>query len=1077
MHSRSILILALAGLASGAAAQTDIFWNAGSGNWNSATNWSPINVPNAVTENAHILGPAFINVAQDVTVNINDLDVGPQLTLTVNPGIGMIVSGDLVNKGFITVNPTTSTAISFIQFNSNATISGTGGELRLSGGDNDAQLITNGTTITNDVGHSISGAGRISATLVNNGVVVAISTGFGNVLELIGGPKTNNSDFKAAQNAELFISNITITQGPNGMIAADGGIVRFNGNVNINGGRILGTGALLRPGNGNLSLTDVSLEQDIDVEAAGGILYAGAAFNCERTITLNDSGSANDAFIQFNSDTTISGGGSIFLAGGGAPGASNDSRVVTNGTTLTIAPGFTIEGSGDVSATLVNNGLIRAFPSNNGDGRLRLFSGPKTNNAQMVADTGGVLEISGVTINQDTAGEILADGGEINLNASQTINGGTIRTINGGTVSRPGNGNTTLNSVNIDADIPLEASSAILYSGATFDCSGTITLNDSASINNAFIQFNSDATATGGGRIFLAGGGNDSQVVTNGTTLTIASDFTVEGSGDVSATLVNSGLIRAFPSTNGDGRLKLFSGTKTNNTQMVADTGGVLEISSVTVNQDPAAEILADGGEINLNASQTINGGTIRTINGGTVSRPGNGNTTLNSVVIDADIPVEASSAILYSGATFDCSNTITLNDSASVNNAFIQFNSDTIATGGGRIFLAGSGNDSQVVTNGTTLTIGPDFTVEGSGDVSATLVNNGLIRAFPSTNGDGRLRLFTSTKANNAQMVADTGGVLEFFGVTVNQDPTAVILADGGIVEFDGNQTINGGTLRTANGGRLIRIGTGNLTLTDIDLEGDLEMQAPSGLLYNSTSFVNNGAVRVNTTGSTSNAFVQFNASTVITGTGRFALEGGGDDSQITTNGTIVTFGPGQTLEGEGIVNGTYNMNGTLAPGLPVGDITGQGTMTFGSSALLDIEADGNPGANDMLNRTGTINLGGTLRFRFLNGFVPDVFPAVYTVASASTISGDFDALDLPAPIQPGTAVYAGHDGSDVFVAFTCKSDVSLPYGVLDLADVTAFISAFLAQEPLADIAEPTGVFDLADITTFIQIFLSGCN
>ncbi|HHN77209.1 MAG TPA: hypothetical protein ENK11_00845, partial [Phycisphaerales bacterium] len=347
-HTRTALILVLAGMAPGAAAQTDIFWNAGSSNWNTATNWNPMNVPNAATENAHILGPAFINVNLDVTATIGDLEVGPQLTLTLDPGRGMFITGDLANTGFITINPTTSSSVSFIQFNSNATISGIGGELRLSGGDSGAQLFTNGTTITNDLGHTISGAGRISATLVNNGVVVAISTGFGNVLELIGGPKTNNSDFKAAQNAELFISGVTITQGPNGMIAADGGIVRFNGNVTIDGGRILGTGTLLRPGNGNLSLTDVSLEQDIDVEAAGGILYAGAAFNCERTITLNDSASINNAFIQFNSDTTVSGGGSIFLAGGGAPGASNDSRVVTNGTTLTIAPGFTIEGSGDV---------------------------------------------------------------------------------------------------------------------------------------------------------------------------------------------------------------------------------------------------------------------------------------------------------------------------------------------------------------------------------------------------------------------------------------------------------------------------------------------------------------------------------------------------------------------------------------------------------------------------------------------------------------------------------------------------------------------------------------------------------
>ncbi len=54
--------------------------------------------------------------------------------------------------------------------------------------------------------------------------------------------------------------------------------------------------------------------------------------------------------------------------------------------------------------------------------------------------------------------------------------------------------------------------------------------------------------------------------------------------------------------------------------------------------------------------------------------------------------------------------------------------------------------------------------------------------------------------------------------------------------------------------------------------------------------------------------------------------------------------------------------------------------------------------------------------------------------------------------------------------------ADVVEPFGVLDLADINAFIGAFAAGEPLADIAEPFGVLDLADIGAFIGAFLSGC-
>lgn len=53
--------------------------------------------------------------------------------------------------------------------------------------------------------------------------------------------------------------------------------------------------------------------------------------------------------------------------------------------------------------------------------------------------------------------------------------------------------------------------------------------------------------------------------------------------------------------------------------------------------------------------------------------------------------------------------------------------------------------------------------------------------------------------------------------------------------------------------------------------------------------------------------------------------------------------------------------------------------------------------------------------------------------------------------------------------------ADIAQPFGVLDLADVSAFISAFLAQAPTADIV-PDGVWDLADVQAFILAFMAGC-
>lgn len=56
------------------------------------------------------------------------------------------------------------------------------------------------------------------------------------------------------------------------------------------------------------------------------------------------------------------------------------------------------------------------------------------------------------------------------------------------------------------------------------------------------------------------------------------------------------------------------------------------------------------------------------------------------------------------------------------------------------------------------------------------------------------------------------------------------------------------------------------------------------------------------------------------------------------------------------------------------------------------------------------------------------------------------------------------------------CPADLAPPFGVLDLADINAFVSAFIANEPLADLAPPFGVFDLADVNAFVTSFVSGC-
>jgi hypothetical protein len=56
-------------------------------------------------------------------------------------------------------------------------------------------------------------------------------------------------------------------------------------------------------------------------------------------------------------------------------------------------------------------------------------------------------------------------------------------------------------------------------------------------------------------------------------------------------------------------------------------------------------------------------------------------------------------------------------------------------------------------------------------------------------------------------------------------------------------------------------------------------------------------------------------------------------------------------------------------------------------------------------------------------------------------------------------------------------RADLTAPYYILDLADVQAFIPAFLTDAPEADLADPSGVFDLGDVQAFVDAFAAGCS
>ncbi len=76
------------------------------------------------------------------------------------------------------------------------------------------------------------------------------------------------------------------------------------------------------------------------------------------------------------------------------------------------------------------------------------------------------------------------------------------------------------------------------------------------------------------------------------------------------------------------------------------------------------------------------------------------------------------------------------------------------------------------------------------------------------------------------------------------------------------------------------------------------------------------------------------------------------------------------------------------------------------------------------------------------------------------------------------GTDDYV-RSGAELFLIWEvdCDADLVAPFGVLDLADIGAFIAGFTSGDPIADLAAPSGVFDLADIGAFLDAFTTGCG
>jgi hypothetical protein len=281
------------------------------------------------------------------------------------------------------------------------------------------------------------------------------------------------------------------------------------------------------------------------------------------------------------------------------------------------------------------------------------------NSATFKATNGGNLYIDSSTVNQSAGGRISAATGSTVSLVNATIAGGILGSS--GSDLFIATGTNTLANLTNDAGIQIPGGSAIYITGNLVD-SGTILVNSNQAYAGTVLSFDG-GTLSGSGVITL----NDSTSLAQlGGSLTQAAGHTINGQGDITAALTNSGIVNA----NVNGQVMYLQNNITNNGTIEATNGGTLSISGYTIMQGGGGEVGATAiagtaSLINLTSS-IISGGTINlgtnttlTANGTNTISELTGNGNLNVASGTTQLPAghgvsSLASLIIAPGATLD---------------------------------------------------------------------------------------------------------------------------------------------------------------------------------------------------------------------------------------------------------------------------------------------------------------------------------------------------------------------------------------------------------------------------------------
>ncbi|GAB1391312.1 hypothetical protein MASR1M6_34940 [Rubrivivax sp.] len=406
---------------------------------------------------------------------------------------------------------------------------------------------------------------------------------------------------------------------------------------------------------------------------------------------------------------------------------------------------------------------------------------------------------------------------------------------------------------------------------------------------------------------------------------------------------------------------------------------------------------VANGSVLNQ-FSGTISGGVINTSGSGRLAALNSGSNFLDKVALNGTLDL----ALAY--GIERVTNGLVLNGTVNIAQGSILApqGNQTIGGSGDIVFTDSNGSNRLNVEAGT-LTLASGITVRGhTGSIgqqafvggAATLVNQGTIAADVA---GGVISVGVATGVTNTGTLrADNGGTLQLNGSGPGiANAGGTIRADnGGVVLFNG-VAIDGGTLTTGSGGRLVANGSSNNVLNNTSLNGVLDLASAYGVQRVTSGLALGGTVNI-----AQASILAPQGNQTISGSGSIVFTDSNGSNRLNVEAGALTLGAGVTVRGhtgsigqQAFVGGAATLvnNGTIQADVAGGTITLQinggggvtnnGTLAArnGGTLLLNSQVTNNAGSQILADTgstvwqngatlNGTIKVNGSGSFRAAN-------------------------------------------------------------------------------------------------------------